>query len=684
MKKWISIALACAVMLGLFAGCGGKETASGSGAAGSTEATYPEYEYTFRDLPEAKYIEAAESFSGGDGSEANPYQISTAPELVLLDKLITEESESGDYKYTYKNASYVLTADIQLNDTANAADWAAQAPEYSWKPIGFDDSFDGVFDGGGHTISGLYISANCDDAYAAHYGLFAGVGGIVKNLNLTDSYIAVSGCSANVGGIAGCQRGDDSLIENCTSNVTIDVYDGSVGGIAGCGSNITGCSFCGTINQVKEGTVSFLGGIVGSYGDVCDCVNYGTINFGAGDVDSVGGIRGYGAGNVTGCENAGTLNCTGAEGDAISDRVGGIVGTAYLFQVDSDCVISDCVNSGTVSGCFHVGGIVGEANPEADYNLIIENCTNTGTVAGEEYLGGIVGVSYAYKGNLQILGCQNTADLYTQAGTAGGIMGMQTCAVLGKQSSTTIRSCVNTGSVTSDDLYAAGILAYWLADDMEMQLTIEDCTNSGTVSSCANAAGILCFTNNTLALEVNENSQGTIRGCVNSGEVIGLSSNTYVGGIAAVLGMENTPMRIDGCTNTGSVKIDFVLSDEEIENMQGSDSFTLTQMAGGIVGRVGRSLMLSSDADKKDASNVNCAGALTVIQDCISTGQISAPDYSFILDDQGQPIFVTNIGGIVGQCSGEDGYSFQVVNCTYSGTDRGLGSTEYPDVGQKK
>ena len=47
------------------------------------------------------------------------------------------------------------------------------------------------------------------------------------------------------------------------------------------------------------------------------------------------------------------------------------------------------------------------------------------------------------------------------------------------------------------------------------------------------------------------------------------------------------------------------------------------------------------------------------------------------------PLFVNYLGGIVGQCSATDGYAFGVENCTYSGAERGLGDTKYPDIGTK-
>ena len=108
------------------------------------------------------------------------------------------------------------------------------------------------------------------------------------------------------------------------------------------------------------------------------------------------------------------------------------------------------------------------------------------------------------------------------------------------------------------------------------------------------------------------------------------------------------------------------------------------QIAGGILGRIGDGLKLTTgEGVETSADNVNTADGSIRISGCKSTGTISAPDYSVILNAKDQPLYVNYLGGIVGQCSGTDGYAFDVEGCTYSGAERGLGSAEYPDVATK-
>ena len=83
----------------------------------------------------------------GDGTEADPYLITTKEELKEMAQLVNEQNE------IYKSKHYKLMADITLNNDINSS------PEI-WVPIGKDNltPFAGVFEGGGHEITGLYMA----------------------------------------------------------------------------------------------------------------------------------------------------------------------------------------------------------------------------------------------------------------------------------------------------------------------------------------------------------------------------------------------------------------------------------------------------------------------------------------------------------------------------------------------
>ena len=103
-----------------------------------------------------------------DGTADAPYQIGTAEELAAF----RDKVNGSDGGNAYLTACAVLTADIDLENQA-------------WTPIGSESNqYTGTFDGGGHTISGLYI--NSEETYAGLFGV-VGEGGTVKELTVDGS-----------------------------------------------------------------------------------------------------------------------------------------------------------------------------------------------------------------------------------------------------------------------------------------------------------------------------------------------------------------------------------------------------------------------------------------------------------------------------------------------------------------
>ena len=240
---------------------------------------------------------AQSAFSLGDGTEDNPYQIQTVDQLkAVADNL---------------DAHYILVADLDLDgDELN-----------QWTPIGSFPyaPFTGTFDGGGHTISRLYINGN--SSYRGLFG-YVGSGGTVKNLNVSGS---VTG-AYNVGGVVGYNSG--GTVESCGSSCSVDGHD-FVGGVVGRnnGGTVTGCFNTGSVNST--GGSSYAGGVVGdnmSGGTVSCCYNTGTVG---GDNSEPGGVVGYNSSIVRSCYNAGAVNST-------ATNAGGVVG-ANNYGTTSPC-----------------------------------------------------------------------------------------------------------------------------------------------------------------------------------------------------------------------------------------------------------------------------------------------------------------------------------------------------------
>lgn len=208
----------------------------------------------------------ANAFAGGDGQEASPFEINTGAQLAFL----AQEVNNGND--TYKDKSYKLTNDIDLNDQA-------------WTPIGINGySFQGNFDGDNHTISNLYVSKDITGFYVGLFGYcYFSTNATIKNLGITVSTLGVTGAFA--GGLAGDISTSSSgtlaiSISNCFVTGSLidgkyrsdDAYAGGMfGSISSSGTvNITNCYTC--INTVTARTdynaaYAIAGGIIGRYSD---------------------------------------------------------------------------------------------------------------------------------------------------------------------------------------------------------------------------------------------------------------------------------------------------------------------------------------------------------------------------------------------------------------------------------
>lgn len=146
-----------------------------------------------------------------------------------------------------------LTADIDLTGK-------------EWTPIGMSRGYNGIFDGQGHTITGLTISPSEDAA-----ALFHNINGDGKVMNLQLKDVTYNGVTA-MGGIA---HGNGGTIIACSVTGTLKntANNGDVGGIAATNlGTITACWFSGTITGGR------IGGIAGSntnfisdYGNITAC-----------------------------------------------------------------------------------------------------------------------------------------------------------------------------------------------------------------------------------------------------------------------------------------------------------------------------------------------------------------------------------------------------------------------------
>ncbi|MDY2975050.1 MAG: GLUG motif-containing protein [Alloprevotella sp.] len=129
-----------------------------------------------------------------------------------------------------------------------------------WTPIGRGDfSYNGIFNGQGHTISGLYFKLNNPyDSKGNYVGFFGCTGrnSKISNVGIVDSYF----CGLNyVGGV--CGHHSYGEISNCYSASTVS-GSASVGGVCGHHSygEISNCYSAGAVSA----TSNFVGGVCGT------------------------------------------------------------------------------------------------------------------------------------------------------------------------------------------------------------------------------------------------------------------------------------------------------------------------------------------------------------------------------------------------------------------------------------
>ena len=239
------------------------------------------------------------AFSGGSGTEEDPYLISTPEDLwEMAERINTKETHNE-----YAAAFYRLTADIDLGG------------KKEWVPIGYyaenADSFrfEGTFDGAGHTVQGIRVDYKDPLLVQTRsgFGLFGHLAGTVKELTISNSSIAAEGeSSIFVGAVAGEVR--NSVLTNChtTDSVTVSgsYYAGGICGKADKSSTLSNCSNAASV--ASTGTVGCAGGIT-AYASchIEACINSGSVAAYQGDA---AGIAGSAGGGVTDCENTGDVS----------------------------------------------------------------------------------------------------------------------------------------------------------------------------------------------------------------------------------------------------------------------------------------------------------------------------------------------------------------------------------------
>lgn len=351
---------------------------------------------------------ADSTFSGGDGSQGNPYQIKTVDDLNKLAQDVNSGTE-------YANTFFLLANDIAYEHTSKWND--ATSTENNYTAIGYYDdihdyNFRGTFDGDGHTISGIRIYKAGTALTDRYLGLFGQLGaeGLVKNLTLADSRITGF---ADIGSIVGYCLG---TIENCTALATVFVSPNGVyeedesedfGGIAGFNNgSIIDCTSLATVAIGDDAEYcENIGGIVGfsqGKGFISNCTSSGTITIGNGTSECVyiGGIVGFSFGDnsISNCSSSTTI--TIGDNAEVCRCIGGIAG--YCLKAMTNCSSSVTITVGdNANSCGYFGGIAGMIQGNT-INCVVSSaqisigsnptkCKVFGGIVGQNYLGSMIG-----------------------------------------------------------------------------------------------------------------------------------------------------------------------------------------------------------------------------------------------------------------------------------------------------
>lgn len=293
---------------------------------------------------------------GGEGTEANPYQISNFSELYWF----AEHVNAGN-----TTACAELTDDIYVYG--------------DWTPIGSCGPYTGTFDGQGHTISGLRFSSDTQDS--GPWGFFRGTetNSVIRNVGIENS--SFNGWM-EVGGV--CGR-NDGTIENCYFTGTVSGHQ-SVGGV--CGSNngtIKNCYNNGSVSCCSRGDIGMYGGVCGmnyDSGTIENCYNTGTVS----GFDEVGGVCGNNIGTIENCYNTGEVSGNEYVGGVCNSNDGTITGCYNTGAVSGNGsnVGGVCVdNSGTIINCYYLSGTATGGIGSNDVAGSAEAKTTTQFASGE-------------------------------------------------------------------------------------------------------------------------------------------------------------------------------------------------------------------------------------------------------------------------------------------------------------
>lgn len=604
----------------------------------------------------------ASDFSGGDGTQSNPYRISNVSELAYF------LQSDRDYRDKY----ILFTKDISIDDGSSKNEWRGYLYGQPYANI----------DGGEHIVYGLRNScliASCESISNltignAYYDTADQGVGFCKNATI------INNCHIN--GLVNINKtsassidciGRASTIKDSTNHmdVTVGAREGAdilihgigVGNIFNC-VNSANITYKGVQDEFKyyqgyETSVRICG--IGEGGVIADCTNEG---------DLTGGVQALGIGTarvqIADCVNKGEIK------DSILIAGIGVIGGG---GDPVDCVsFENCVNEGRCQGNLFTERIYGIGTTDDLYicsGLLMEECVNNGDLIGELSDRCVVmGIGDPWFEServekIDILYCVNNGDLVGNevAGISDGFfLNDVLCDARRPRIDRIdykyrIANCENNGEIKAGES-AAGIVRHIyhsLSDEYSsgiytLEINIEDCDNNGKINSAHGAYGILGYMDSDKMLEemYGEDNESIsfmlkVSHCRNSGDLV--ADNESYAYAAGIIGrVRNCDLQIESCNNNAVVK--------------GHD-------AAGIA--------LSAAVSNIDPETKKEYIKKEIIKDCVNKGGIQGKDSAYGIIDtvcNGEMTNCINMGMISAtRACGifRDAYNSEIKNCSNQG-----------------
>jgi hypothetical protein len=554
----------------------------------------------------------AGTYSGGDGTEGNPYQIADLDDLA---ELSTTSADWGAY--------FIQTADIDA--TAGGI-----------SPIGSTSTpFSGNYDGQGSVIPNLTISQEGSD----NIGLFGYVeDGVIKNLGVTSADITGNDYS---GVLAGQTRGSSTVIDHCFTSGSV-TGNNFVGGLVG--YNLLGATIQNCGSRVSVTGEEYVGGLAGA--------NLETINncYATGFVSATTGGGGLVDGNV-----AVTNSFWDTETSGLANSEGGTGKTSSELKD-----IATYTNTAT-SGLTTAWDFVGTTNNDAgtddwwNMNLISTKTANDGYPVPSWWIvtdepGGDGSSETPY----QIATLNNLYWLSEGAGTAiwddnkyfeqpADIAAKSTAYINKGEGFTPIGNSPDFNGSYDGQNHAIDYL--FINRPGQNFVGLFGQMDNGGLSNLGLTDGNVTGKDNTGLLVgwvLTTNNAVEITNCSASGSVAG---EVYVGGLVGKVQPLSYTITITDCYSSGSVEGAlsvggligrFEQQSITLENSYSTADLTTEGTCGGLIGGI-----------------LNSSGGVTTISSCYSSGDVT-------ISKEGE--FTNNAGGLVGLIV-QAGAGSKIENC---------------------